>query len=121
MTVRTKRRMSNGVLFVDDSGGGILPKEILAQPINATSTCVMVTCMHEQFGKTDITLGPADGEEPAFPLYFDGIIATPNRRVSVSMVPADVILEERVPYTQTRIRVWRDHPEWPERVVVGWG
>jgi hypothetical protein len=108
-------------LFVDDSGRGILPKEISAQPINATLTCVMFTCMHEQFGQADITLGPADGEEPAFPLYFDGIIATPNRRVSVSMVPADVILEERVPDTQTRIRVWRDHPQWPERVVVGWG
>jgi hypothetical protein len=113
--------MPNGVLFVDDSGRGMLPKEILPQPINATSTCVMVACMHEQFGKTNITLGPAAREEPDFPLYFDGIIATPNRLVSVSMVPADVILEERVPDTETRIRVWRDHPQWPQRVVVGWG
>lgn len=121
MTVRTKRRMPNGVLFVDDSGRGILPEEILAQPINATPTCVLVACMHEQFGETDITLGPADSEEPTFPLYFDGMIATPNRLVSVSMVPADVILEERVPDTETRIRVWRNHPKWPERVVVGWG
>ncbi len=114
----------NSLIFVSDPNGGSVPdpdKIAREAGITATDSCVVVCCLAEMDGKTEITMGLADDVDPGGDPGFDGILATPTRAVVVSTVGFDTLLEANAPNLQTRIRVWTNKPKEPDKVVVGIG
>jgi hypothetical protein len=104
MTKTIKRALENGLIFIED-----------------TSSCVSVACLHEIDGEAELSLEAA-GRAPAnLDLAFDGMIETPTRKLMISAASGEPLLVTKVPSQSTRIRVWRNHPDWPDKVVVGWG
>ncbi|HVW57159.1 MAG TPA: hypothetical protein VHC00_15890 [Rhizobiaceae bacterium] len=115
------RALPNGLIFIEDIAGGEPPDPVTDDKVQFTSSCISVVCLHEIDGETELTLGFAEQVKPNFELNFDGTIETPSREIRISTVEEEVLLRARVPDIITRIRVWRNHPVWPDQVVVGWG
>lgn len=99
-----------------------VPVEYGADGVFGTNECLVVTCLYWNEGDTRITLGPVE-ELPAQPgpPCFDGLLQTPQSRVLLFDVNMPEILSTDVPGTQTRIRIWTNHPTEPDDVVIGLG
>lgn len=113
---------SNSFVLISDSGGGSVPDpEDIARDANITATdsCVVVVCLPEVDGETEITLGPADGVDPGSPPAFDRTIATPSGNVKVFSVDWKPLLEAVVSTARTRIRVWKNRQRFPDKVTIG--
>jgi hypothetical protein len=111
----------NSLLFIEDISGGEAPQPVWGAQILATPSCVSVSCLAFMDGETEIELGSAAEVDPNGPLAFDGTIATPSRKVVISTVENERILETTVPGIRTRVRVWTNRAREPDRVVVGVG
>lgn len=111
----------NSLLFVSDSNGGKVPDFLPERLVLATPSCISVGCLTFADGETEVTLGPAIEVNPGKSPAFDGDLETPNRAVAVSTVEREKLLEERVPFENTRVRIWVNHPTEPDKVIVGWG
>lgn len=72
-------------------------------------------------GETEVTVGSAEEVGPGGLPAFDADLETPHRAVAVWTVEDERILEVPVPGTQTRVRVWVNHPVEPDKVIVGLG
>ena len=121
MVETTKTAVQNGLIFVEDATGGEPPYPLTDEKIQYTSTFISVACLHEVDGEAELTLGPAEDVSPGMDAEFDGVIETPSKLVVISTVPDDHLLKANVPDATTRIRVWRNHPVWSDKVIVGWG
>jgi hypothetical protein len=113
--------IQNGLVGIEDFVGGVAPEWVDGVQVLATASCVLVRCRHEIDGVTELTLGAAadivaDGEP-----VFDGTIATPSRELMISDVLGAPLLRAPVDADATRVRVWVNHPVWPDRVTVAWG
>lgn len=99
-----------------------VPVEYGADGVFGTNECLVVTCLYWNEGDTRITLGPVE-ELPGQPgpPCFDGLLQTPQSRVLLFDVNMPEILSTDVPGTQTRIRIWTNHPTEPDDVVIGLG
>jgi hypothetical protein len=118
---KTLYEAENGLVFVSDIDGGRLAEKMGDEMVQATSSCVAIRCLHEMDGAVELTLGPIrELAQVGYP-EFDQMIETPNRRLMISGVSGEPLLQTDIPLTQTRVRVWRNHPVWPDKVVVGWG
>lgn len=121
MSTTVKHSAQNGLVFVSDIDGGESVWPVTGASVEATASCVNVRCRHEVDGDAELTLGAADEvaseEEPAF----DGLIETPNKQLMISDVLAEPVLTAEVPGRTTRVRIWLNHPESADEVVVGWG
>jgi hypothetical protein len=111
----------NGLVFVSDINGGKLSEKMSDEMVQATSSCIAIRCLHEMDGPVELTLGSIRELGETGPPEFDQAIETPNRRLMISGVLGEPLLQTDVPQTQTRVRVWRNHPVWPDKIVVGWG
>jgi hypothetical protein len=51
------------------------------------------------------------------------MLETPNRAVVVETVGGggDELMRMSVTGTRTRVRIWRNHPDWPDEVRIGVG
>lgn len=93
-----------------------------ADGVFGTGECLVVTCLYWNDGETRITLGSFDELPPkSEPARFDGIIDTPQRKVLLFDVNMPEILSMNVPDTQTRLRIWTNHPTEPDDVVIALG
>jgi hypothetical protein len=117
----TKVRPINSLLFVSDPNGGVAPIPVWGAMILSTSSCISVACTSEQDGPTEVILGNASDVDPGHPPAFDGALETPNRAVVVSTVDDQTVLKANVPTSETHVRVWINHPRWPDKVIVGLG
>jgi hypothetical protein len=109
----------NSLLFISDPNGGVGPEYVKGKLVLATSTCISVGCRAFIDGETQVFLGSASELDPGRPPAFDGMIETPNRKVVVSTVEHETILEILVPGTRTHVRIWVDHPTEPDNVIIG--
>ena len=109
----------NSIVFISDPNGGEAPDPVWGAMILSTPSCISVGCLPEVDGETEITLGPAQEVDTGDLPDFTGTLETPNRRVVVSTVEEETILEAPVPGTKTGVRVWLSHPRWPEKVIIG--
>lgn len=117
----TKVPIQNGLVGIEDFVGGVAPEWVDGVQVLATASCVLVRCRHEIDGETELTLGAAaDIVADAEPV-FDGSIATPSRELMISDVLGVPLLRAPVDADATRVRVWVNHPVWPDRVMVAWG
>ncbi len=72
-------------------------------------------------GETEVTLGSADDVDPGQSPAFDATLDTPNRAVVVWTVENETVLSAPVPDTETRVRIWVNHPTEPDRIIIGLG
>jgi hypothetical protein len=72
-------------------------------------------------GETDVKLGIATDVDPHTPPAFDGLLETPNLLVVVSTIEWKTVLSAQVMGKKTRIRVWTNRPQEPDKVIIGIG
>ncbi len=118
----TKVSIHHGLVVVEDTARGEPPEWVDGLPVLASGSCLLVRCMPAIDGETELTLGAAAadiiaGGEPVF----DGTIATPSRELMISDVEGEQLLKTQVVEVQTRVRVWLNQADWPDRVTVAWG
>jgi hypothetical protein len=121
MSASRKIRPVNSLIFISDPAGGVIPEWIRDALILSTSSCISVGCYPEQDGPTEVILGGAQEVDPGFPPAFDRDLETPHRAVIVSTVERNTILQSKVTTMRTRVRIWVNHPRWPDKVIVGLG
>jgi len=119
MGVSTRVAAPNGLLFVNDLGGGTIPEPTGGSRIWSTQSCVAVGCKIDCEGETQVTLGKAREVDPGYEPSFDDALETPGRAVIVSIVPGEKVLEATVPTSSTRVRVWVNHPSEPDGIIIG--
>lgn len=119
--VTTRVAPEYSLVFVSGPDGGEPPYPVREATILSTSSRISVRCYPEIDGPTEIVLGDVDDVDPGGPPEFTGDIATPGQEVLVWMVGGETLLRQPVPGDVTRISVWRSHPQWPEKVVIGLG
>jgi hypothetical protein len=121
MTTSIKVSPPNSIIFIEDSSASVVGPTFLPQVprIAATSTCIVVCCWPEQDGPTEITMlhGPMSDDPPVL----DQMLETPGREVAVRTVERRKLLHAQVPGTRTRVRIWTNHPTWPDKVFIGLG
>jgi hypothetical protein len=110
----------NSMFLISDAQRGFAADVSRSIPaIAATDTCIAVGSLAEMDGETKITIGPADEVDPGGHPTFDGALATPTRTVVVFTIEWKKLLEARVSSLQTRVRIWTNHPNEPDDVVIG--
>ena len=111
----------NSLIFIAGGHRVRPPDGLELQTIAADAHCISVACLMWQDGETLVGLGDAlDLQRPEVPA-FDGMLETPDQTVLVSTVEREVILEQKVPDTRTRVRLWINSPSEPDEVVIGLG
>jgi hypothetical protein len=114
----------NSLIFIGDAKGDSTPdldKIARAASITATDSCVVVCCLAEMDGKTEITMGLAREVDPGQNPGLDGALITPTRTIVISTAELKTLLEASVPTLQTRIRIWMNRVKEPDKVIVGVG
>ena len=111
----------NSIVFISDNLRSKPPEHLYGALASYNESCVSVGCYPSDDGETEFFLGKADELVVEGEIAFDGTIETSNRNLMISTVDGEVLLEQAVPSARTRLRVWVNHPEWPNRVLVGWG
>jgi hypothetical protein len=112
---------SNSLIGISDVKKGVVPEVMPESGIAATASCILVACYPEADGATKITLGSAIDVGPESPPAFDGQLETPTKVVRIVTIDWKPLLEERVSSETTRIRIWKNHPKFPDEVTVGLG
>jgi hypothetical protein len=119
MSTSATIRPINSLLFISDRDGGEVPEWVRDELILSTPSCIALGCYPEPDGPTTVTLGPLwqveHDEKPAF----SGYLETPNRAVAVSTVDQQTVMDAKVPNTRTHVRIWVNHPKWPDKVTIG--
>jgi hypothetical protein len=122
--ISLKVAVPNGLLFIRDSKISDIPDTDFydGASIYSIPTCIMLVCLVDSEGETDITVGEVGQIEPSNKLLFDGALETPSRRVMLEIVPGETVLEVDVPSATNRIRIWTDgRHRCAETVVIGLG
>jgi hypothetical protein len=114
-------RPVNSLVFVSDTNGGEVPEWVRDGMVWSTSSCIAIVCYPEQDGPTDVILGNAAEVDPGGPPLFDGHLEVPNRTLVVSTVDQQTVMQADVLTPTTRLRVWTNHPRWPDKVTIGVG
>lgn len=111
----------NSIVFISDNLRSDAPEHVYGALISYNETCVSVGCYPSDDGETEFFLGRADELATEGEIVFDGTIETPTRSLMISTVDGEVLLEQAVPSARTQVRIWANHPKWPDQVLVGWG
>jgi hypothetical protein len=98
-----------------------MPKIERGSSIWSTSACIAVGCTPDVDGETKIAIGASEEVGLVGKPAFDGELETPSQVVSVDVVPGKKVLEQPVPGTSTRVRIWVNHPVEPNNVTIGLG
>jgi hypothetical protein len=108
----------NSLLFIEDVNGGTPPEPVWGAKILSTPSCISFMCFPEQDGPTEITIGPSNEVESGPLLMFDGELETPSRKVVISGVEIERVLNVDVAHQKTKVRIWYSHPKWPDKVTI---
>jgi hypothetical protein len=109
------------VVLVEDAVGGDIPEVMGRATIKATDSCIAIACLAEIDGETEITLADAKSVDPGSAPAFDEQLRTPSRKIIVRSVEGTTFLELPVPTAVTRVRVWVNDSQEPDRVLIGVG
>jgi hypothetical protein len=111
----------NAIFFITGSETKDMPEIERGSSIWSTPACIAVGCKPDVDGETKIAIGAPEQVGLAGKPAFDGELQTPSQVVSVDIVPGKKVLEQPVPGTSTRIRIWVNHPIEPNNVTIGLG
>jgi hypothetical protein len=109
----------NSIVFIRGGRDDVPPLPIWGAQILATNSCVSVVCYPEIDGPTDIVFGDVKEVGLDRPPDFEGILRTPDRKVVLTTVDDQTILDVPVLAKLTVLKIWRSHPCWSEIVTVG--
>lgn len=106
------------LIFIGDEDGDI-PDEMQPEPsyVSATDSCVAVSTVYNEL--TTITLTDEDSGEPEnHGSVFDGILATPSRKLVVSDAADTTLLEMELSSAKTNVRIFTNHLSEPDSVFI---
>jgi hypothetical protein len=112
----------NSVILVMDQTVGKVPGSMNQNLVTATPSCVAVGTLCQADGETLLSLSDEMPLRlPKQAPVFDGILPTPSKRLSVCSVHDEPLLLLDVPSSNTRVRIWGNHPAEPNEIwiVVG--
>ena len=121
MYVTRRLALLNSLVLVMDRTTGEPPRSMGAAAIAATPSCVAIGTLPDADGETSVTLADgsdSDSEPRDLREVFDGIIATPSRKVHLCTTSLESVGSLSVPTTQVRVRVWTNHRTAPDQVLV---
>jgi hypothetical protein len=119
MSISIKVAPSNSLIGISDADKGVVPDSIPETGIAATESCILVACLPEVDGDTEITLGLAREVDPGDSPVFDGQLATPSGVVKVFTVEWRPLMEAPVSTASTRVRIWKNRPRFADEVIIG--
>ena len=70
-------------------------------------------------GETSFTIGLIDEVDPGINPAFEGVVATPRRKLAIRTVEGSLILEIGVEAAETEVFVWVNRTPEPNEVIVG--
>ena len=114
-------RPVNSLIFVSDANGGEAPIPVRGAMVWSTPSCVAIVCYPEQDGPTEVTLDRGSEVDAGQPPIFEGHLEVPNGEVVVSTVEGKTVLEMTIEERLPRLRIWTNHSQWPDKVVIGIG
>jgi len=83
----------------------------------ANEWCVGVGTLSEVDGETEIVVTDNPKSE-SLPLVFDGVIAAPDRCVTVSDAYLLEVARVQLRGDRARIKIWTNDPREPDRIVI---
>ena len=105
--------------FISDPAARNSPHQVERPTVISSGDCLSVLCQYADEGQTELIVGDFDEVADEGGLAYDGSIPTPNKVLWF----ADAELTElaRVPVSTnvTRLRIFTDGLQFPERVVIG--
>jgi hypothetical protein len=107
------------LIFIADPEGGDTPECSPPAPYWATPSCIAVGCLMYQDGDTEVSLGPTREVNPGGRPIFDGRLETPNRKVNVETAEGKLVLQADVQSESTRVRIWTNALQEPDRIIIG--
>ena len=120
VSLAARAAMQNALALISDPTGGRLP-EHLAGLITATESCLAVGCRNPDDAETEFVLGRAAEFAECGEPTFSGVVATPSRRLAVRSVGHETIVAIATASESTLVRIWVDHPQEPDRIVIAVG
>lgn len=117
MSTVARAAMKNALALIADPTGGRLP-EHLAGLITATESCLAVGCRNPDDAETEFVFGRATEFAECGEPTFSGVVATPSRRLAVRSIGHETIVEIATASEATLVRIWVDHPQEPDRIVI---
>jgi hypothetical protein len=109
----------NSVILISDLDGGEIPRKMGKSLVSATNTCVAVGCLSEDDGLTELMLVPLEEVNCTDQPVYEGLLQTPLRRVVIYSVLGQPLLEMLVRQKLTKIKVWANHLNEPDKITVG--
>lgn len=107
--------------FISDPGAADVPIQGEKIRIISSGEMISVPCRYWNEGDTELVVGDyGEVQENRSPV-FDGSIPTPSRTIWFSDAELTELLLFPTPTKMTRLRIWTDGLELPERIVVGVG
>jgi len=121
----TVQRMSIAPEYVSFYAAGRrnvrIPTHMDRRGVLSSKDCILIPAYYWSDGNTHVTFGPASEINEARQPDFDGILNTPNNEIILFDANNPQFAIAHVPSTETRIRVWMDHPIEPSNVTIAWG
>ncbi len=120
MTVKSVNwHVLNSLIFISDPTSEDTPEIDGIGGLWTTAECIAVCCLPDSDGTTKIILGPVKDVGTHSKLLFDGAVETPSRKLSVSTVLAEVLLDTDVPHTATDLKIWTNGNRDSDIVIIG--
>jgi hypothetical protein len=119
--MRTSCRIAppHSLVLISDPTSAEVPATMAGAAIAATSRCIAVGCRAEMDGQTELILGAMSEVTPATAPAWEGRLQTPSRLVAIRSVLGEIVLETQVSGREAQIRVWTNHAQEPDLIVVG--
>jgi hypothetical protein len=111
----------NSLIGISDAQRGMVPDSMPETGIAATESCILVACMPDVDGETEIVFGHASEVDPGSPPAFDHQLSTPTGSIQVVTTEWKPLLTLPVESKITRLRVWPNRRKLPDRLVIGVG
>jgi hypothetical protein len=109
----------NSLLYLSDAQTYTPPEIDGIGAVWSTPSCVAVSCLPDCEGDTELTVGSGQELAQSGKLLFDGRLRTPSRKIIVTTVGDDIVLERSVPKYETRVRIWTNGHPGTDRVWIG--
>lgn len=119
MELQARLAPPNSLVLVWDQAGGDPPEKMGRSRIVSTRSCIAVGCLAEVDGETTFTMAPLRTIDRPDPAAFEGMLSTPSRRVVVSTVFGEKVLEMDVAGEDTMVKIWVNHDSEPDQVLFG--
>jgi hypothetical protein len=111
-------RVLNSLLYIRDAAASSPPEVDGNGAVWATTDCVVISCLPDSEGETEIRIGASPDRPIGTSLLFDGMLNTPNGEVLVENVLGQVIARRPVTQFAVHLRIWTNGHRATNIVVI---